>query len=101
MLNDPGKERRLFDFHDGSINLNERCSFGDVVILTGITDRMLRDAPPVAEAMEQLADFIGDTPLVAHNAAFDGRFLDAELRRIGRSRKQVMACSLSASIDRA
>lgn len=64
---------------------------------TGITNTMLRRAPPVTEVMEQLAGFLGDTPLVAHNASFDRKFLDAELHRIGRRRAQDMLCSVRVS----
>jgi DNA polymerase-3 subunit epsilon len=62
--------------------------------LTGISDAMIRQAPPAAEVMREVADFVGDHPLVAHNAAFDRKFWDAELQRIGRSRRQEFACSL-------
>ncbi|AOE83449.1 3'-5' exonuclease [Pseudomonas sp. TCU-HL1] len=62
--------------------------------LTGITTAMLRDAPPVAQVMGEAADFIGDLPLLAHNASFDQKFWDFELARIGRSRRQPFACSL-------
>jgi DNA polymerase-3 subunit epsilon len=61
---------------------------------TGITNRMLSAAPPVAEVMRRLAGFIGEHPLVAHNASFDRRFLDAELVRIGHCRRQEVACSM-------
>jgi len=61
---------------------------------TGINNDMLAAAPPCEEVMEQFADFIGDLPLVAHNASFDKRFLDAELGFIGRSRNGSMACSM-------
>jgi DNA polymerase-3 subunit epsilon len=61
---------------------------------TGITPAMVRDAPPAAEVMAAFADFIGDCPLVAHNAAFDRRFLDAEFERIGCVRRQEFTCSL-------
>jgi DNA polymerase-3 subunit epsilon len=62
--------------------------------LTGITDAMIRQAPPAAEVMRAVADFVGDTPLVAHNASFDRRFWDAELQRIRRKRRQEFACSM-------
>lgn len=64
---------------------------------TGITNSMVAAAPPCGEVMEQFAAFIGAHPLVAHNASFDRRFLDAELRFIGRSRTASMACSMLAA----
>lgn len=62
--------------------------------LTGISTRMLQAAPPAAQVMAEAADFVGSTPLVAHNAAFDQKFWDYELGRIQRSRPQAFACSL-------
>ncbi|MCB1804210.1 MAG: 3'-5' exonuclease, partial [Candidatus Competibacteraceae bacterium] len=59
--------------------------------LTGISNAMIRRAPPVAEVMAALAEFVGKMPLVAHNASFDRKFLDAELARIGRQRQQEIA----------
>jgi len=64
---------------------------------TGITNDMVEAAPPCAAVMEEFAEFIGDHPLVAHNASFDGKFLDAELEGIGTSRKSTMACSMLAA----
>lgn len=65
--------------------------------LTGISNAMIRSAPPVAKVMHEIADFVGDYPLVAHNASFDCKFWDAELARINRSRRQEFACSLLLS----
>ncbi len=62
--------------------------------LTGITDAMIRKAPPVADIMREVSDFVGDMPLVAHNASFDRKFWDAELARIRRGRRQEFACSM-------
>ena len=62
--------------------------------LTGITNAMIRRAPPAAEVMRQAAEFIGDCPLIAHNAAFDRKFLDAELARINQYRRQEFACTV-------
>ena len=44
--------------------------------------------------MACFADWIGDAPLVAHNAGFDRRFLDSELALIGRSRENPLTCSM-------
>jgi DNA polymerase-3 subunit epsilon len=65
--------------------------------LTGISQAMIRAAPPVAAVMRDVAEFVGDIPLVAHNAAFDCKFWDAELARIDRHRRQEFACSLLLS----
>ena len=61
---------------------------------TGITNAMLRDAPGCEEVMADFAGFLGDSPLVAHNASFDKRFLDAELERINASYSGQFACSM-------
>jgi len=54
----------------------------------------VRKAPPAAEVMRAVADFVGDHPLVAHNAGFDSKFWDAELARIRQRRRQEFACSM-------
>jgi len=61
---------------------------------TGISNTMLQHAPSIAEVMPQLVEFLGPHPLVAHNAGFDKRFLDAEYERIGHRRCQEFACSM-------
>jgi DNA polymerase-3 subunit epsilon len=61
---------------------------------TGITNPMIEQARPCAEVMQEFADFIGDYYLVAHNASFDKRFLDAELAFINRSYPGKFLCSL-------
>jgi len=62
--------------------------------LTGISNAMLRTAPPAAQVMAEVADFVGERPLLAHNASFDQKFWDAELALIRRQRVQPFACSL-------
>jgi DNA polymerase-3 subunit epsilon len=61
---------------------------------TGITNGMLAAAPPVSEVMQKFAAFMANHHLVAHNAGFDRRFLDAELQRIDHERSGEFACSL-------
>jgi DNA polymerase III subunit epsilon len=50
----------------------------------GITAAFLADKPLFAAVADELIDFLGDAPLVIHNAAFDLKFLNAELAREGR-----------------
>ena len=64
---------------------------------TGITNAMLRDAPACKEVMAEFREFIEDFDLVAHNASFDRRFLEAELTRLRRSYAGDFACSMLVS----
>ena len=64
---------------------------------TGISNEMLVDADCCESVMDRFADFIGNDNLIAHNASFDKRFLDAELARINRSYSGDFSCSLLLS----
>lgn len=64
---------------------------------TGISNAMLKQAPPCNEVMADFVDFIGDDNLVAHNASFDKRFLDAEIERLPAQYRGQFACSLLLS----
>ena len=46
----------------------------------GLGDDFLRDKPVFAKVGQKFLDFIGDAKLVIHNAAFDMKFLNAELK---------------------
>src|SRR5579871_3397439 len=50
----------------------------------GLSDEFLGDKPRFAEVAEEFLAFIGDAPLVIHNASFDIKFINAELDRIKR-----------------
>ena len=53
-----------------------------ITTLTGISDKMVRDAPVFAEVVDDFLAFIGDSVLVAHNARFDMGFLNHEVGRV-------------------
>lgn len=64
---------------------------------TGITNEMLVDKPKTEEVMERLHAFIGERPVVAHNASFDSKFLIAEMNRIKKKVSNVFLCTLLLS----
>jgi len=66
----------------------------DIQVLTGITNEMVRKAPKVEVVIRDAVQFVGTHPIVAHNAAFDSKFWDAELHQINGRRKQEFACSM-------
>jgi ATP-dependent DNA helicase DinG len=53
----------------------------EVTRLTGITPEMLDDAPAAAAVAERIARFLGNYPIVAHNADYDGALLEKLLGR--------------------
>jgi DNA polymerase III subunit epsilon len=50
----------------------------------GLSVDFLKDKPLFAQKVEELIEFLGDAPLIAHNAMFDLGFLNAELQRAKR-----------------
>lgn len=65
--------------------------------LTGITNAMVQAAPPAESVMAEAARFVGQTPMVAHNASFDRRYWIAELTRAGIEAPQPFACTVLLS----
>jgi DNA polymerase-3 subunit epsilon len=61
----------------------ERAMPKDAVAVHGITDEFLRDKPRFSAIASDVLAFIGDAPLVAHNAKFDRAFLNLELEKCG------------------
>lgn len=61
---------------------------------TGISNSMLKKAPPCCDVMAEFSDFVGDFNLVAHNASFDRKFLDNECSLINRNYGGDWACSM-------
>lgn len=50
----------------------------------GLSIQFLSDKPLFATRVDELLEFLGDAPLIAHNAVFDFGFVNAELARAGR-----------------
>lgn len=61
----------------------EREVEAEAVAVHGLTNEFLKDKPTFAEVFDEFLEFIGDAPLVIHNAAFDMKFLNAELKAVG------------------
>ncbi|WP_033074371.1 DNA polymerase III subunit epsilon [Sphingopyxis sp. MWB1] len=62
----------------------------------GLSIQFLSNKPLFADHIEELLDFLGDAPMVAHNAAFDFGFINAEFARAGRAAldMQRMRCTV-------
>jgi len=75
-------ERTGREFH---VYINpERSVPDEVVRVHGLTREFLSNHRKFAEIADEFVAFVGDAPLVAHNAAFDQGFINAEFRRLGR-----------------
>jgi len=59
----------------------ERDMPAEAFAVHGLSVEFLKDKPRFAEAADELAAFIEDAALIAHNALFDLSFLNAELER--------------------
>lgn len=64
--------------------LNPERSVGDSERIHGIADDFLIDKPLFAHIVDEMIEFLGEAPVIMHNAAFDLKFLNFELRRIAR-----------------
>jgi DNA polymerase III subunit epsilon len=62
----------------------ERAMPAEAFAVHGLSDAFLRDKPLFHDVVEDLLEFLADSPLVAHNATFDFGFLNGELGRCGR-----------------
>ncbi|HEX8413912.1 MAG TPA: DNA polymerase III subunit epsilon [Sphingomicrobium sp.] len=62
----------------------ERTMPSEAFAIHGLSDAFLSDKPLFHHGVEELIEFLGDCPLVAHNAHFDFGFLNGELKRCSR-----------------
>ena len=75
----------------------ERLLTAENTELTGITNEMLKGQPKIEEILPKFLEFVGDRPLVAHNAAFDIGFIRAECERQNLQRSFTYADTLVLS----
>lgn len=61
----------------------ERDVPAEAAAVHGITTEKVRDKPVFSQIFADFLDFIGDAQLVIHNAEFDMKFLNHELRAVG------------------
>ncbi len=64
------------------IHPEDRDVHPDAQAIHGISMEQLRDKPKFHEVAPKFVEFIGDAPLVIHNASFDIGFLNAEFQRL-------------------
>jgi DNA polymerase-3 subunit epsilon len=62
----------------------ERDLHRDAVDVHGLTSEFLQDKPLFKDVADEFLEFIGNAPLVAHNATFDLAFVNAELARLAK-----------------
>jgi DNA polymerase-3 subunit epsilon len=84
---------RVVDRYQSLMNAGVRIP-AFITQLTGISNAMVAAAPAAAEVMREASRFVGDAPMVAHNASFDRKFWVAELARAGLPAAQPFACTL-------
>mgnify|MGYP003668348857 CR=1 FL=1 len=68
-----------------------------VVKLTGINNKMLRNAPKFYEVAKRIVEITKDVTLVAHNAEFDSRILKTEFDRLGFDYHRNSLCTVELS----
>tara|TARA_R110001632_G_scaffold1883_3_gene8456 strand:- start:48662 stop:49741 length:1080 start_codon:yes stop_codon:yes gene_type:complete len=68
-----------------------------VVRLTGINNKMLRNAPKFYEVAKRIVEITKDVTLVAHNAEFDSRILKTEFDRLGFDYQRNSLCTVELS----
>ena len=69
------KNGEIIDTYDRLINPGKKLE-QHIVNLTHITDEMLKDRPDEETVIKDFIAWVGDLPMVAHNAKFDASFLE-------------------------
>lgn len=90
------RDGRVIDRHQSLMNAGAHINYF-AEELTGITNEMISKAPPAARVMREAARFVGNLPMVAHNAAFDACLWRAELERLGLQAPNIFICTMLLS----
>ena len=84
---------KVVDEFNSLINTNAPIS-SEALAVHGISKSMLCGQPKAHQIFSDFRDFIGEHPLVAHNAVFDMRFLRAEFEQLGYPLPNQSYCTL-------
>ena len=87
---------QIVDRYQSLMNAGQRIP-AFIESLTGISNSMIAAAPAADHVMREASRFVGQAPMVAHNASFDRRFWQAELTKAGESAAHLFACTLLIS----
>ncbi len=71
---------KITDTYSALINPESQIPY-QITLLTGITNSTVRKSPIFNEIISEVASFIGNSPIIAHNSAFDLSFLKMEFQR--------------------
>ena len=74
------KDGKIIDRYDELINPGKLLS-DEIIKITGINNEMLKDKRNEEECVKDFMKWIGDLPMVAHNAKFDISFIDMALKK--------------------
>jgi DNA polymerase-3 subunit epsilon len=61
----------------------ERDVPAEAIAVHGITDAFFKDKPVFSQVYSDFIDFVGDSKMVIHNAEFDMKFINWELKKVG------------------
>ncbi|SEF45583.1 DNA polymerase-3 subunit alpha [Caloramator fervidus] len=75
------KDFKIVDKFSALINPEREIS-KEIIELTGITNEMISDKPRLGEVLPLFLEFIGDAPVVAHNAKFDTSFIREKSKKL-------------------
>ena len=103
VLNDRITEIAFLHFWQGKITsvqqlINPECEISDFVQkLTGISNKMVQDAPTWIEFLPKIVSFLRGSVLIAHNSRFDYSVLQRECARSGVACATAALCSVQLS----